>query len=169
MKRWLLDSKSHFLCDSAYGSFELLQEIIDWMGDATFAISVNISQYLWDVLSAHATPNTWRAAMNDQGIVATCHTIHDRNGKLVHQQVISNAFTDNVINNENYSILNETQIVNDLSGNDIPFFTTEVLEAMTIEGLKGVCRKYNITGKKKQIYIAATCRHISPQRMNYLI
>jgi len=83
--RWALDKKPMIIGDAAFGSFDLLRKIEEWGGTATS------SQFLWSVLSMNTPPNTWRAAANKHWLAGS-HTITDKNGKKVFQQVISNAF-----------------------------------------------------------------------------
>ena len=59
---------------------------------ATLASNINKQQLFWDVLSINTPANTWRATVNDESILASSHTIYDKNGKIVHQQLLSNAF-----------------------------------------------------------------------------
>jgi hypothetical protein len=73
--------------DAAFGSFDLLDKIEERL----FSQCCFFKAFLWRVLSINTPPNMWRAAANKHW-VAGPHTIIDKNGKKVFQQVISNAF-----------------------------------------------------------------------------
>ena len=54
-------------------------------------------RYVWEVLQAELTENTWRAAINEEGMVASVHMVKDENsGKVTCQQVLSTIHTGNV-------------------------------------------------------------------------
>ncbi len=77
-----------------------------WGGKATLSMSINTSPFLWTILSQNVPANAWKTVHKD-GIIASCHTIYDKNGVIIHQQVISNVFTAIMKENPN-NILNTT-------------------------------------------------------------
>ncbi len=58
----------------------------------TTSIPSNADPILWNTLSYNCAPNTWKAALNIYGIVASSHTIVvEETKKFVKQQVLTNA------------------------------------------------------------------------------
>lgn len=84
--------KPHIVGDSAFGSFNMIQEIENWGGLGTLAISRTESPWLWNTLDQNLSPNHWRAAKKNS-IVSSLHVIVDDNDKMVTQQIVSNGFT----------------------------------------------------------------------------
>ena len=83
--------------DAAFGS-EATMTSLNTVGTNTlFSMPSDSHSYLWDILSAGLTPNTWRAAINEEGIVASIHQCQDStSNKIVHQQVFSSIHTGTV-------------------------------------------------------------------------
>lgn len=46
-----------------------------------------------EVLSINVPADFWRCAVSSDGIIASCHTLYNKHGDLIHQQVISTSFT----------------------------------------------------------------------------
>lgn len=97
VNRWSLDCKPHFVSDSAFGSFSEMMEVMEWGSLWTTAMPVNTSTSLWNMLSYNCPPNTWQAAINEHGIVASSHTLEaEYSHKMVTQQVLSSGFNASV-------------------------------------------------------------------------
>lgn len=90
-----------------------------WKG--IFSISSVQTPWLWDILSINVPPNNWRMATNSNNWIASSHTIIDKNGKMVTQHLLSNAFKskiydhtlpNTIIQSNNIEITNTNTIVN---------------------------------------------------------
>jgi hypothetical protein len=162
MKHWTTEPKPHILGDSAFGSFSLLEEIIDWGAGGTFAMQGKFAPYLWEVLSANLPPNTWRAAHNDQGWLASCSKIFDvASGKQTYQQILSTAFplstTTSLASASSPAAATDT-IENTIahitpSKTTMPVYDRATLEKMTVKELREICSKYNIKKGKNKTHI----------------
>jgi hypothetical protein len=89
------------MSDSAFGSFEEMLQVIEWGGTWTTAMPINANASLWNLLSYNNADDTWRAAVDEYGRVASSSTmIVEESGKIVHKQVLSCAF--NAVENDLY-------------------------------------------------------------------
>ena len=85
------------LGDAAFGSEAVLQELKGAKVDSLFSMPSDSHPYLWEVLSAGLTPNTWRAAQNEEGLVASVHMHRDSlSNKVSYHQVISTMHTGKI-------------------------------------------------------------------------
>lgn len=138
------------ITDAGFGSFELMKEIQSQGGSWTTSISVNQNTSLWNLLGRNLPPNYWRACIDPNHIVASCHVISDTNGKYVKQQVISSAFKAETSSFfENLTVVapnneGKSTFFVLISIGNIPFMTKETLDAMKLEELRQICIKYNI-------------------------
>jgi hypothetical protein len=148
MKRWCLDTKPHTVADAAFGSFDLIHEIENWGGYATFSISSNNTSWLWNILSSNLPCGCWRTAQHTNGFIASCSALIDKNGKRVLQHLFSNGFKS-VISSEESS----SSIVPSVSSSEMPIFTKEALLHTKLSGLKDICKKWHIKqhGNKAEI------------------
>ena len=54
---------------------------------------VNNNPNLWNVLSHNCPTDSWHVAINEDGWIASCHTIEaERSHTITHQQILSNGF-----------------------------------------------------------------------------
>jgi hypothetical protein len=61
-------------------------------------MSNNISTQLWNALSYNCPPNHWRAVLNNDGVIASVHTLKvDNTLKIVHQQIITCGFDATIV------------------------------------------------------------------------
>lgn len=116
MKNWPLETKPHIVADSGFGSFTLLKEIAQWGGVATLSIPTNECQKLNLLLSYNLPLNSWRACINNEGIIfsAQCKTIETASGGTTvgKKFVISNAFKA-----QPFITVQENSTINALTGN----------------------------------------------------
>lgn len=98
-------NKPHIIGDAAFGNLDLILKIEQWGGMATFSMNDSNTTWLWDLLSYKTPPDTWRAAVGKNDIIASLHTLEEKKTqKIVHQQVVINAFSGDVyqlVNNNN--------------------------------------------------------------------
>lgn len=162
MKTWAAPTKPHILGDSAFGSFDLLKEIVDWGGGGTFAMQGKFAPHLWEVLSVNLPPNTWSAAYNDRGWTASCSMIFDEpSQKQTYQQILSTAFratpttspiasgpasaADTIVPPVSHSMPSKTTM---------PIYERGPLTQLTVAQLREICAKENIKrGKTKAALI----------------
>jgi hypothetical protein len=91
--RWFLESKPHFISDSAFGSFDEMFQVHEWGALWTTSMPSTSTPFLWNALSYNCGPNTWKAVLNSHGIIASSHTIIvEETKKIVRQQVLTNGF-----------------------------------------------------------------------------
>ena len=65
--------------------------------DTLFSMPSDSHPFLWEVLSTGLTPNTWRAAQNEDGLIASVHMHKDSlSNKITYQQVVSTMHTGEV-------------------------------------------------------------------------
>jgi hypothetical protein len=93
MQRWQIHVKSHFVGDSAFGSFGLMKEIQQWGGGATFSIPSNNNPWLWEVLSINVPSNHSRSVINGDSYIASSHILFDQKGKIIYQHIVTDAFS----------------------------------------------------------------------------
>jgi hypothetical protein len=55
----------------------LAKEIKQWRGEFTSSMPTKSAAWLWNLLSQNVAPATWRAGINENGIVASLHVIED--------------------------------------------------------------------------------------------
>jgi hypothetical protein len=94
-------SLPHFVCDAAFGNFDVMRKIDKLGGVSTFSMSVSSSTWLWDVLGYHIPPNSWRGALNEEKFICSCHAIYGPNDRIIYQQLLTNAFTATAIDVQN--------------------------------------------------------------------
>jgi hypothetical protein len=87
-----LETRPHFVTDSAFGSFVTMNKVLQWGGLWTTAMASHNSPQLWQLLSYNCSPNHWRAAMNDEDIIISSHTLKTDNAKLVYQRILTCGF-----------------------------------------------------------------------------
>mmetsp|Transcript_17206 Transcript_17206/g.23916 ORF Transcript_17206/g.23916 Transcript_17206/m.23916 type:complete len:125 (+) Transcript_17206:182-556(+) len=114
MQHWPYDSKPHLCADSAFGSFELMKDIVDWGGKATMSVAQE-PQWLWKVLSYSVPPGHWRATQSPT-LVASVHAkLNKENNCTIYKHLISNAYHSTAIscnnnNNNNQSTTEQSAI-----------------------------------------------------------
>jgi len=100
-----------------------MQKIVEWGGLWTTSIPINNNPNLWNILSHNCSTNFWRAAINEDGWITSCHTIESvRSHNLTHQHILSNGFhaevensnqeTENGINTDIINICHRYRIYN---------------------------------------------------------
>ena len=123
--RWFLEKKPHIIADSAFGSQNAITLINNWNASATFAVNKDNNAWLWSVLSESVTPDKWRAATSVDKWVASSHTLVASNGKIITQQILSNAYTFTKINFESEiedeTESTETDVINELPSGILNF------------------------------------------------
>ena len=146
--RWFLESKPHFISDSAFGSFDEMMEIQQWGGLWTTSMPSNANPTLWNVLSYNCAPKTWKAALNLHRII-----VAEESKKIVCQQILSNGFDGSVhlaygVNsddsNNSGTIYVYLVTFKDGSGNLISLYSLDGLNDKTIPSLKDIRNQYNI-------------------------
>lgn len=138
------------MADAAFGNWDLLQQIHEWGGKATFSFNYGNTTWLWDVLSYGLACKHWRAAVNlEKHCVASVHVIIDDKGNRSCQQLISTSISGAV-----ERIISQEEEEDDEVNNNyrrMPLFTKEALMQMKVDELRAICKKYNIKqGKKKE-------------------
>jgi hypothetical protein len=149
-----LIDRPHSIGDAAFGDWALLQDILEWGGEATLSWSSGNLVWLWEVLSANLPTGNWRAASEpDLAAVAAIHCTTDDNSKKVYQQLLSTGWEGEQKALEDGSD-SEGEKEAEQHPEVMPRFTKEVLGKMTIEKLRGICQAYKIKqGKKKEQYV----------------
>ena len=71
-----------------------------WIGFATFSCVQEESLWLWNSLKHNIPPKHWRAAVNPEGWIASVHTIIDKKGKIITQQLYSNSFNGSLLTSD---------------------------------------------------------------------
>jgi hypothetical protein len=135
----------------------LAQDIKTWGGNITSSISINNNSNLWEVLSYNLSPDHWRSAINQNGIIISTHVkIEETKKKFIYKHIITTGYNGNIFinnngdnnNNNNNNLTNSIASSNYFSLfyllNKVPIFTKEFLDKMTIIDLKDICKKYNI-------------------------
>jgi hypothetical protein len=91
--RWFISDmpKPHVVLDAGFSSFSMLNFFKQYQWPITMSVAKSMEPYLWRLLSHKIPPDYWQAAYSDTVGVASLHKIIDPNGKLVAQQVVSNA------------------------------------------------------------------------------
>jgi len=51
IQRWQYAHKPHIVADSAFGSLRVAQQISEWGGAYTFAVSERVLPHIWELLS----------------------------------------------------------------------------------------------------------------------
>lgn len=99
LDRWQNNKNVHFVADSAFGGWEMLEAIKSWGGKGTLAMNNINSPWLWEILKKNVPPNCSRIANSTKNsFLAFNHTIIDKiDNKFVHQHIITNAFTSTPI------------------------------------------------------------------------
>lgn len=148
INRWPDISKPHIVTDSAFGSFKLAKEIQEWGGNITSSMPKERPKWLWNVLSHNVPTKHWRSAINEEGIMISYH-IYEDSGKFSQKQIISTAFTfdpiEEIVYDEVPLSTGNIYINSTLKFEvTIPFMSSETLNGMTVENLRGVCKNYNI-------------------------
>lgn len=92
MQRWAYDWKPHIVADSAFGSLNLMHEILDWGGTATLSVASTTEESLWRLLGSVLSRNQWNAAQNTRGVIATCSKIESITGELVQKNILSSGY-----------------------------------------------------------------------------
>ena len=94
MDNWSFEKRPHIVADSAFGSFQLLDDIKRWGSTATFALSSSTEPNLWKLLRAGLVNDKWRAAFNETSGVVASLSLKTKTGKTeqVCQTVISTGF-----------------------------------------------------------------------------
>lgn len=97
-ERWAHTSSfPNLLGDAAFGTEASIKELKNENIESLFSMPSDSHPYLWETLSAGLTPSTWRAAINDEGIVASVHLHRDpSSNKTSMQQVMSTIHTGSV-------------------------------------------------------------------------
>ncbi len=91
--RWNWEFRPHLITDAAFGSLKDMERIAEWGGFWTTSMPVNNNSNLWNVLSYNCSTDSWRAAVNEDGWVASCHTVEaEKSHNITHQQILSNGF-----------------------------------------------------------------------------
>jgi len=149
--RWAFANQPHWVADAAFGSFDMMDYIEQKGGLATLSMACDNPAFLWNALSFSTPPNTWRCSSREK-LMASSHTCHDSKGKIIYQQVLSNAFTAIPIPNGNLSTVPAPN--QPANAESMPIFSRDALNKQTVEKLKAICVKYNIRlGKLKDDYI----------------
>lgn len=125
----------------------MLTRITRWGGKATLSCSISTTPWLWQLLSYSLPTVHWHAAIQTTtGFISSLHAGNDNCGNVTYQQVLTTGYT---------GVLKETVIETNDSIPEMPLFNEEELYNMTVEDLKGICKKYNIKmGKAKASYVA---------------
>lgn len=159
MKQWIQPTKPVFVVDAGFSSYELVKEINTWGGDIVMSSSENTLSALWGALSFGLTAGHWHAAVDKDGRVASCHCITTEKGDKTYQYVIASNATATPFELPSTTIStpstnSTTTPAPNQSSDDMPLFTIEVLQKMTVETLKALCTKYNVKhGRKKDGYV----------------
>ena len=91
--RWDWEFHPHLITDAAFGSFKDMEVVAEWGGLWTTSMAVNNNPNLWNVLAYNCTTDSWCAALNEHGWLASCHTIEaEKSHNIVHQQILPNGF-----------------------------------------------------------------------------
>lgn len=160
LARWGEVRKPHIVADSAFGSLEMLEEIVKWGGHATLACSPTVHTSLWETLSLHLQPNSARACIRrDSRIAASIRTNEDLSS---YQRILSSSWEEEIEESETEEDSAEDN--SDSVGEDdsnhaleiekpvqMPLFIEETLSKKTVKELREICRLYAVkTGKKKR-------------------
>lgn len=110
--------------------------------------------YLWEVLSANLPPDTWRAAHNDEGWLASCSKVADNSsGKATYQHILSTAFLPTpptTIPAAAADTLEPSIAHTNPPSTMMSVYEKTTLEKMKIDQLREICVRYNIKqGKLK--------------------
>lgn len=147
LKRWNLIDRPHIVADAAFGSIDILKEITEWGSVATLSCPVGNSAWLWETLSTNLPAWNWRGAHNEElQIVASVHAATDDKGGLVHQQLLSTGFKAIAVDQIEAEDEPEKE-----KESDMPRFTREALQSLTVDKLKTLCKTYNIRQGKKKV------------------
>jgi len=160
-------ARPFLVADCGFGSTACLSEIKNMGGSALLAMPISSIPSVWSVLQFHLPADHWRAAVHmEESYTASTHRIVDKTGKFVTQQLISNASACHIIDYAHAlaagslassQIPTQTPSTSDLSispadtapaadpsAAQIPFYTREKLEDMTVPQLRDICAQYNI-------------------------
>ena len=164
--RWKLPNIVNLVGDSAFGKKESINKVNKWNGFATFSCVQEGSLWLLNSLKHCVPPKHWRAAVNPEGWIASLHTIIDKTGKIVTQQIYSNSFDAVHLTSDFFECKNQTQIQIkmkiflstattkvllfsiDLNILVIPIYDKDTLETLNIPELTTICKEYNINHGK---------------------
>jgi hypothetical protein len=166
LDRWPAQlNKPHIIGDAAFGSLETLK-IIEQKGFyATLSVPNNQPAWLWNALEYAVPADHWRYVRNNQGWIASVHTLVADSGTISYHNILSNGFVS-VEGNQQFqphSTTNQPLQTSD----SMPYFATETLEQMTIPKLREICRKYNISqGKKKPDYVRNITKRVESTHKN---
>lgn len=154
--RYPLHIKPHIIGDAAFGNLDVIQKIKQWGGMATFSMNESNTTWLWNLLSYKTPPHTWRAAITNDGIIGSLHTIEDSSHKMIHQQLITTGFCGTIHqftneSNTNRGTINSGSKYLSLKQYNLkivetvmPIFTSDCLKKKKIVELNEICTKYNI-------------------------
>ncbi len=84
--------KPQIVADSAFGSLDLMKEVTKWGGHGTFSVSANSMTWIWNILGKNVPATCWRAAINEDNVIASSTRIVDSKGAFVQKNIISNAY-----------------------------------------------------------------------------
>lgn len=97
MHQWRYEHKPHFVMDNAFGSFELMDEIVKWGGSGTVSIPMHIEETLWKLMGMNLAQNQWRAAQHTSGMIITSSKIQTSSSseattKLVQKNLLATGY-----------------------------------------------------------------------------
>jgi hypothetical protein len=95
--RWPFAKKVHIITDAGFGTFDLMAEVKQWGGAYTSSMNSSHAATLWEAIRYNVAPQHWRAVMKDSGLIASVHTIETEKNKLVHQQIVSTAYSATIV------------------------------------------------------------------------
>lgn len=156
INNWKGARQPHWIGDAGYGSADLLDEIDKKGGVGTFSISKTWNPILWAALSINTPGDTWRAATDEHGWIASSHTIVEK-GKKTFQHIISSAFTCRPLLGDLSALPSSSTSTTPFpssSSSSIPDYKKEDLCKRSVAELQKICEKYKIRrGRKKDEYV----------------
>jgi len=146
----------HVIGDAAFGTLENINLITQKNGLVTFSITPNFMDWFWDVLSYSVPPSHWRAAVNQNGLIGSIHSINPKdegNSKKDHYQRILTTGFSTQTNSQATSQQPSNQATHQQQ-NKIPIYEKEELRHLNVGKLREICRKYSIkAGRTKELTI----------------
>jgi hypothetical protein len=144
LKNWKLVCKPHVVADSAFGSFDVMKQIVELGFSATLSMPATASDWLWDVLSHNLPSDHWRAAVKDNIVASVQYRKDEKTGKSSFKQILSSGvdFQLSRMYSQKGSDNNNNNTPPTVSS-ELPFikrYTEEELFAMTNPELEKLCK-----------------------------
>jgi len=82
----------HFVVDSAFGSFDRMDQIVEFGGDATMSMSSTVYPWLWELLDYRCGINQGRVAyIPTNGVVVASYVVKTNSDEIRQLKIISSA------------------------------------------------------------------------------